>query len=198
MSYRLFWTAIRSVVVLVGLSGCAHAGLIEICKNDSPAGSLGGVSTFTIAGQPGTVAIPVGACAAAIQLPDGFATITELPEPGTILIGVSTFPDNRLVSFDAVTRSAIVLIVAGDISTETVITFTNAAVTGVPEPGTGWLFGLGLTFWALQARRTKVADAFSRVFFGRTQTPENSGAVNECREKMVRRRGLEPLRDCSR
>jgi hypothetical protein len=159
MSYRLFWTAIRSAVVLVCLSGCAHAGLIEICKNDSPAGSLSGVSTFTIAGQPGTVAIPVGACAPAIQLPDGFATITELPLPGTILIGVSTFPDNRLISFDAATRSAVVVIVAGDISTETVITFTNAPVTGIPEPGTGWLFGLSLTFWALRARRKKAADA---------------------------------------
>jgi hypothetical protein len=141
------------------LSGYAQAGFIEICKEDSPVGSLSGVSTFTIAGQPGTVAIPVGACAPAIQLPDGFATITELPLPGTILIGVSTFPDNRLISFDAATRSAVVLIVAGDISTETVITFTNAPVTGIPEPGTGWLFGLGLTFWALRVRRRKVADA---------------------------------------
>jgi hypothetical protein len=163
MSYRLFWTAIRSAVVLVGFSGCAHAGLIEICKDDSPAGSLSGVSTFTIAGQPGTVVIPVGACSPAIQLPNGFATITELPQPGTILIGVSTFPDNRLISFDAAAQSAVVLIVAGDISTETVITFTNAAVTGVPEPGTGWLFSLGLTFWALQSSRRKVTDAVSRV-----------------------------------
>jgi hypothetical protein len=55
-----------------------------------------------------------------------------------------------------------VLIVAGDISTATVITFTNAPVTGVPEPGTGWLFGLGLIVWAFRARRKKVADA--RVF----------------------------------
>ena len=39
-----------------------------------------------------------------------------------------------------------VLIVPGDISTQTVITFTNAPVTGVPEPGTGWLFGLGLSY----------------------------------------------------
>jgi hypothetical protein len=156
MSYRLFWTAIRSAAVLVYLSGYAQAGLIEICKNDSPAGSLSGVSTFTIAGQPGTIAIPVGACSPAIQLPNGFATVTELPQPGTILIGVSTFPDNRLISFDAATQSAVVLIVAGDISTETVITFTNAPVTGIPEPGTAWLFGLGLTFWALLARRYKV------------------------------------------
>jgi hypothetical protein len=152
MSYRLFWTAIRSAVVLVCLSRYAQAGFIEICKDASPAGSLSGLSTFTIAGQPGTVGVLVGACSPAIQLPDGFATITELPQPGAILLSVATFPGDRLISFDATTESAVVLIVAGDISTQTAITFTNAPVTGVPEPGTGWLFGFGLTLWALRSR----------------------------------------------
>lgn len=153
MKYRLFCRAIQTALALICFAGCAQAGLIEICKDDSPAGSLSGLATFTIAGQPGTVAVPVGACSPAIQLPNGFATITELPQPGTTLIGVSTFPGDRPISFDATTESAVVLIVAGDISTETVITFTNARVTGVPEPGTGWLFGLGLIFWAFRARR---------------------------------------------
>ena len=164
MSYRFLWTAIRSAVVLVCLSNCAQAGLIEICKDASPAGSLSGVSTFIIAGQPGTVAVLVGACSPAIQLPDGFATITELPQAGMTLLGVATFPGDRLISFDATTQSAVVRIVAGDISNETVITFTNAPATGVPEPGTGWLLGLGLTFWACSETRKKVADATSRVF----------------------------------
>ncbi len=149
MSHRLYWSAIQSAVVLVCLSGYAQAGIIEICKDASPAGSLSGLSSFTVAGQPGTVAVLVGACSPAIQLPDGFATITELVQPGTALIGVSTFPGDRLISFDATTKSAVVLVVAGDISTQTAITFTNAPVTGVPEPGTRWLFGLGLTLWAL-------------------------------------------------
>ncbi len=152
MSYRLFWTAIRSAVVLVCLPVHAQAGFIEICKDASPAGSLSGLSTFTIAGQPGTVGVLVGACSPAIQLPDGFATIAELLQPGAILLSVSTFPGDRLISFDATTESAVVLIVAGDISTQTAITFTNAPVTGVPEPGTGWLFGLGLTLWALRSK----------------------------------------------
>ncbi len=148
MSYRLLWSA----VVLVGLAGRAQAGMIEICKDDSPAGSLSGVADFTIAGQAGTVAVPVGACSPAIQLPDGFATIAELPQPGSILLSVSTFPDDRLISFDAATDSATVLIVPGDISMETVITFINAPAASVPEPGTGWLFGLGLACWALRPR----------------------------------------------
>jgi hypothetical protein len=171
MSYRLFWTAIRSAVVVVCLSDSAQAGLIEICKDSSPAGSLNGIATFTIAGQPGTVAVLVGACSPAIQLPDGFATITELAQSGTTLIGVSAFPGDRLISFNATTESAIVLIVAGDISTATVITFTNAPVTGVPEPETGWLFGLGLIVWAFRARRKKVADA--RVFPSPTRRMKN-------------------------
>ena len=155
MSYRLFWSAIPSAVVLVCLSSYAQAGLIEICKDDSPAGSLSGLSTFTIAGQAGTVAVLVGACSPALQLPDGFATITELPQPGATLISVSAFPNDRLISFDATTESAVVIIVPGDISTETVVTFTNAPASGVPEPGTGWLFGLGLTFCALCKRHLK-------------------------------------------
>ena len=157
MSYRLMWSAIQSAVILVSLSGYAQAGLIEICKDDSPAGSLSGIATFDIAGQSGMVAVPVGACSSAIQLPNGFATITELAQPGTTLLGVSAFPSDRLISFDASTATAVVLIVAGDISTESVITFTNAPITGVPEPPTGWLFGLGLTFWAYRATRKKVA-----------------------------------------
>lgn len=153
MSYRVLCSAIQSAVLLLCLSGYARAGLIEICKDDNPAGSLTGLATFAIGGQPGTVAVPVGACSSAIQLPNGFATITELAQSGITLLGVSAFPSDRLVSFDAATESAVVLIVAGDISTETVITFTNAPITGVPEPGTGRLFGIGLTFWA-----------FSRIF----------------------------------
>jgi hypothetical protein len=149
MSYRLLWRAIRSAAVLVWFCGHAQAGFIEFCKDASPADSLSGLATFAIAGQSGTVAVPVGACSSAIQLPNGLATITELPQIGTILLSVSTFPNDRLISFDLATESAVVLIVPGDISTETVVTFTNAPVAGVPEPGTGWLFGLGLTCWAL-------------------------------------------------
>ena len=175
MSYRLLWSAIQSAVVLVSLSGYAQAGLIEICKDASPAGSLSGLATFSIAGQPGTVAVPVGACSSAIQLPNGFATITELVQPGTTLIGVSTFPSDRLISFDATTESAVVLIVAGDISTETVITFTNAPITGVPEPGTGWLFGLGLTFWAFRAGRKKLATPPASRF---PRRPLPEGGIN--------------------
>ena len=150
MSYRLFWNAIQGAVVFAGLSGYAQAGFIEICKDASPVGSVSGLANFTILGHAGTVAVPVGACSPAIELPDGFATITELPLPGSTLLGVSAFPNDRLISFDAITETAVVLIVPGDVSIETVLTFTNAPASGIPEPGTAWLFGLGLTTWALR------------------------------------------------
>lgn len=57
MSYRLFWSALQTAAVLVCLSGYAQAGFIEICKDDSPAGSLSGPSSFAIMGQGGTVSV---------------------------------------------------------------------------------------------------------------------------------------------
>ncbi len=146
MSYRLFWSA----MTLVWLSTSAHAGYIEICKDAVPDGSLSGLFNFAIAGQSGTFSTPVGACTQDFQLPDGPATIMELPPSDTTFVGVSTFPDDRLISFDAATETAVVLIVPGDISTETVVTFTDAPATGVPEPGTGWLLGAGLMLWAFR------------------------------------------------
>jgi hypothetical protein len=145
MTCRLFWSAIA----LVWLSGSATAGYIEICKDAAPTGSLSGVFDFSIAGQSGTFSTPVDACTAAFQLPDGTATITELPPADTTFVGVSSFPDDRLISFDAATETAVVLIVPGDISAETVVTFTDAPGAGVPEPGTAGLLGLGLTLWAV-------------------------------------------------
>jgi hypothetical protein len=145
MSFRFLCSAL----VLLGLAGGAQAGMIEICKDANPAGSLSGLATFTIAGQAATVVVPVGACSPALEVPDGFATITELPQADASLLGVSVFPNDRLISFDPATATAVVLIVAGDISTETAITFTNAPLTGVPEPATGWLTALGLASWVM-------------------------------------------------
>jgi hypothetical protein len=150
MRSRLFWSAI----VLVCLSGSAQAGYIEICKESTSAGALGGLSSFTINVTPGTLyAVPVGACLEAFQLPDGLVTITEVPQAGEALISVSTFPQNRLISFDPITGSAAVLIWGGsDLAQEVVVTFTNAPV---PEPGTAWLLVSGLTFWAVRKKLRK-------------------------------------------
>ncbi len=78
--------------------------------------------------------------------------ITELPQIGTMFLSVSTFPANRLISFDPLTATALVQIVQGDISTQTLVTFVNSPI---PEPGTAWLVGSGLAFWALRRSLAK-------------------------------------------
>ena len=174
MRSRLFWSAI----VLVCLSGSAQAGYIEICKESTSAGALGGLGSFTINVTPGTLyAVPVGACLEAFQLPDGLVTITEVPQAGEALISVSTFPQNRLISFDPITGSAAVLIWGGsDLAQEVVVTFTNAPV---PEPGTAWLLVSGLTFWMLRKklRKRRVGAAVNDLW----RLP-SVGLRNHCRE----------------
>lgn len=143
MISRFFWSAL----LLACLSRSGHAapvGFLEICKDSNPAGALSGFFNFTIAGQAGTYTVPVGACTLPIQLNSGPAFISELPRAGSILLSIDTFPANRLDSFNLLTGVAQVEIVAGDISAQTVVTFTNTA----PEPDTIWLIGLGLTFCA--------------------------------------------------
>ena len=154
MISRLFWGAIT----VVCLSSSAHAGFIEICKDSVPAGALSGLFSFTVAGQTGTFAAPVGACTPAFQLPNGPAFISEVPKAGVTIFGVSTFPTSRLDSFDPITGTAKVEIVAGDISTQTVVTFANTPAApgpSIPEPRTGWLVGLGLAYWAVRRNVTK-------------------------------------------
>ena len=156
MSSRVFWCAI----VFVCLCGSAHAGIVEICKVSDPPGSLSDpFYFFTIAGQPGLgeILVPADACTApppdAISLPDGYYTITEVPDPTSVLESVSTFPDYALIGFDLQTYSAIVLTAGGtDPTLEMTISFVN---TPVPEPGMGWVVGLGLTVWALRRNLAK-------------------------------------------
>jgi hypothetical protein len=156
MSSRVFWCAI----VFVCFCGSAHAGFVEICKVSDPPDSLSNpFYFFTIAGQPGLgeILVPADACTApppdAISLPDGYYTITEVPDPTSVLESVSTFPDYALISVDLQNHSATVLS-AGDTdpTQELTVFFEN---TPVPEPGMGWVVGLGLTVWALRRNLAK-------------------------------------------
>jgi hypothetical protein len=174
MRSRLFWSAI----VLVCLSGSAQAGYIEICKESTSAGAIGGLSSFTIDVTPGTLyAVPVGACLDAFQLPDGLVTITEAPQAGQSLLSVSTFPQDRLITFDLITGSAAALLWGGgDRAQQVVVTFTNAPV---PEPATAWLLVSGLTCWALRKklRKRRVCAALND-----SRRLPSVGLRNHCRE----------------
>lgn len=157
MISRLFWSAI----LLACLSRSGHAanvGFLEICKDSFPDGSLSAFFNFTIVGQTGTFSVPVGACSPTIPLNSGPAFITELPQAGAVLLSVDTFPANRLDSFNLLTGVAQVEIVAGDISAQTVLTFTNGPVP-VPEPGTIGLMGLGLALLAFFRNPMKKAHS---------------------------------------
>ena len=162
MNSRLFWIAI----VFVCLCGSAHAGVIEICKLSDPSDSLSGFYSFTIAGQPGTVGVPAGSCTEPFLLPDGDAVITELVNLDSVFEKVEVFPGDQLISVDPRTASATVLIAPGglsDPSTWATVTFTNAPVAPFPEPGTGWVVGLGLTVWALRTATRSVVRLAQQV-----------------------------------
>jgi hypothetical protein len=107
-------------------------GFLEICKESDQTAPLTGNFTFTVAGQ--TYTIPVGTCSSPIQLPAGQVTIVEQEQIGTELVGIRTVPADRLVSSDLTTRTAVVTIVPGDVSTETIVFFRNRNV-GTEEIG---------------------------------------------------------------
>jgi len=156
MSSRVFWCAI----VFVCLCGSAHAGIVEICKVSDPPGSLSDpFYFFTIAGQPllGTILVPVDFCTDPIQLPaDGDYTISEVPDPTSVLESVSTFPDYALIGFDLQTYSAIVLTAGGtDPTQEVTVSFVNTPAAALPEPASSGLVSLGclLGIWACRKFR---------------------------------------------
>ena len=98
-------------------------GFLEICKESDQTAPLTGNFTFTVAGQ--TYTIPAGTCSPPIELPAGQVTIVEEEKTGTELVGIRTVPVDRLVSSDLTTRTAVVTIVPGDVSTETIVFFRN-------------------------------------------------------------------------
>ena len=114
--------AVVPVVVLAAQAG--PTGYLEICK-EAGGPTVSGSFSFQVGGQ--TVVAPVGACSAPVALPPGRATIVETPVEGIFVSDVQAVPADRLVARDLVTGTAEVTIVAGDVSTQTVVTFTNRA-----------------------------------------------------------------------
>jgi hypothetical protein len=108
------------------------SGYMSICKQQSGTGLEGAVFNFKVGRA--VYSAPVGGCSAAFPVQTGHVTVTELPRSGSQLVGVSTVPADRLVKRDVPHRSAIVNVVAGDVSHETIVTFTNRI-----DPNTGFL-----------------------------------------------------------
>jgi len=107
-------------------------GYIEICKQESGTGLEDVLFTFQVQGH--TVQVPVGACSSAIQVNAGNVTVVETGHPGAQMVGASTIPADRLVSVNLSASSAVVKVVPGNVSSQTIVTFTNKL-----KPGTGYL-----------------------------------------------------------
>jgi hypothetical protein len=113
-------------------------GFLEVCKAAPPQDDLSGNFNFTVSqagSQTQTVTVPVGGCSLPIQLRVGTATITEVQRTGSDLVGIATRPSNRLVSSSLNNRTATVTIVAGELATQTIVTFTNKTVPVRPPTG---------------------------------------------------------------
>jgi hypothetical protein len=128
-------------------------GFLQICKVAGSGVTVGTNFTFNVGGTTITVpagAAPSGSCSQAIQLPAGQAVITEVSQAGVTLTGVSASPTGRLVTFSLTDSTAAVTIVAGDVSTQTVVTFTNQAAVGqltlCKVAGTGVTAGTQFSF----------------------------------------------------
>jgi hypothetical protein len=108
-------------------------GFLQICKVAGSGVTAGTNFTFSVAGTTITVpagSAPGGSCSQSLQLPVGQATVTEVAQAGVALSGVSASPGGRLVASNLAGGTAAVTIVAGDVSTQSILTFTNQAAVG--------------------------------------------------------------------
>ena len=131
----------------------AVTGFIEVCKNAAPGSGLTGNFTFTITGAMGftaTTTVSVGACSNSILVPAGSVVVTESGDARTFVTSITAQPASALLSSDLVNATATVAIAAGDVSKETIVTFTNSiAVLKICKVAAGGLAPGGLyTFTA--------------------------------------------------
>jgi hypothetical protein len=121
----------------------AYDGYIELCKQTDPDYPVSGPFSFTLTAPPffskGPIVVPVGSCSPPIQVPSGILTINEAPQVGVAVENVTAYSydqfGNYIDELDSWTppqQTATVTVMPGDVSLETVATFTNYAA----PPGT--------------------------------------------------------------
>jgi hypothetical protein len=135
--------------VLAATQAASGTGFLEICKEaDGP--SVSGDFAFEVGGR--TVVVPVGACSAPLELPAGTATVVEVAVDGYSVSDIRAFPAERMVGRILATGTVQVTVPAGDVSTETVVTFANRAelapVKICKVAGAGVAVGTDFTFLA--------------------------------------------------
>lgn len=156
-------------------------GIIEICKRaDNSNGPVTGRYTFTFAGR--SVSVPVGTCTGPLKVPAGYLTVHEVAKTGTRISACTTRPMNRLARCDAANSLAVIRILAGGVSNETLLTITNrirsdsntGAIKVCKIAGSGITVGTNYTFTvggrtitvpagpASQGGYCKIASGFTR------------------------------------
>jgi hypothetical protein len=145
---------------LTAVAAAVPCSFLEVCKSSSSVSPVTGSFTFTSSTPSGTpsapgplvnafttipsnsITVPVGSCSGPLPVIPGSVTITESATTGVGLQSVvawgydpSTFLlDDRLISFNP-PGSATVTTVSGDVSFETVATFTNQGTTAQGTAG---------------------------------------------------------------
>lgn len=97
------------------------AGFVEICKESDSNLPATGLFTFKVGGLKETFIAPVAACTGPISVPGGLVTVEEVEKAGTVLTEVTTLPPDRVADFNLSLRTATVRVLAGDVSTQTVL-----------------------------------------------------------------------------
>ncbi len=109
-------------------------GFVKICKvGASPA--VTGNFSFTVTGMKDPVVVPVGGCSKPLPTTLRRVTVTEAARTGFVAAKITAKPDGRLVSSSVAKATAEVKVPAGNLTSATVVTFTNK-VTPPPPPAT--------------------------------------------------------------
>ena len=112
-------------------------GFVKICKAGASTAVTGSFS-FTVTGVKDPVAVPVGGCSKSIATTLRRVTVTEVARTGFVAAKIAAKPDGRLVSANVAKATADVKVPAGNVTSQTVVTFTNK-VTPPPPPPSGTL-----------------------------------------------------------
>jgi hypothetical protein len=114
---------------------CNDRGYVEICKMSCLTNPVSGYFTFEATNSgfdSGPLSIPVNACSGPIQIPNGTVTIHEAQQLGILVSNITAYDYDyqgnqisALLSFNLPFQTGNVNVVSGDVSTETVVGFTN-------------------------------------------------------------------------
>jgi hypothetical protein len=107
-------------------------GYVEVCKSGADEYVTGSFD-FTITGSAGFTAsrsVLVDQCTEPIAVPAGQVTVAEAARFPYATTAIAVGPAGRLVSKNLANRTTTVTVPVGDVSTETLVTFTNATLTG--------------------------------------------------------------------